>query len=124
MHSYDFVSSQNLSETLLLTSQIGPWMKAVELPTVPTKILFGKAPDKTQLEKVRSVAQNYFDAVLSDEKLSGSELIYAFLSPSPEHLKQAGTQRKKSKFSFSTFFKGYIYIVIRMSPYLIIARIV
>ncbi|XP_042890697.1 sorting nexin-25-like isoform X2 [Penaeus japonicus] len=86
--------------------QIGPWMKAVELPTVPTKILFGKVADKTHLEKVRGVAQNYFDAVLSDEKLSGSELIYAFLSPSPEHLKQAGTQRKKSKFSFSTFFKG------------------
>ncbi|XP_066961778.1 sorting nexin-25-like isoform X2 [Macrobrachium rosenbergii] len=86
--------------------QIAPWMKAVELPTVPNKILFGKVADKAHLEKVRGVAQNYFDAVLADEKLSGSELIYAFLSPSPEHLKQAEIQRKKSKFSFSTLFRG------------------
>ncbi|XP_045616158.1 sorting nexin-25 isoform X2 [Procambarus clarkii] len=85
--------------------QIAPWMKAVELPSVPSK-MFGKVADKAHLEKVRVVAQTYFDAVLSDEKLSGSELIYAYLSPSPEHLKQVEIQRKKSKFSFSTFFKG------------------
>lgn len=82
-------------------------MKAVELPSVPSKILFGKVMDKTHLERVRTVAQNYFDAVLGDEKLCSSELIYAYLSPSPEHLKQVVVQRKKSKFSFSTFFKGY-----------------
>nr|XP_053631185.1 sorting nexin-25-like isoform X2 [Cherax quadricarinatus] len=86
--------------------QIAPSMKAVELPSVPGKMLFGKVADKAHLEKVRVVAQNYFDAVLSDEKLSSSELIYAYLSPSPEHLKQVPIQRKKSKFSFSTFFKG------------------
>ncbi|XP_063882001.1 sorting nexin-25-like isoform X2 [Scylla paramamosain] len=86
--------------------QISPCMKALELPSVPTKILFGKAMDKTHLERVRTVAQNYFDAILSDDKLCNSELIYAYLSPSPEHLKQVEIQRKKSKFSFSTFFKG------------------
>ncbi|XP_042241233.1 sorting nexin-25-like isoform X2 [Homarus americanus] len=86
--------------------QIAPWMKAVELPNVPGKMLFGKVADKAHLEKVRVVAQNYFDAALNDEKLSGSELIYAYLSPSPEHLKQAEIQKKKYKFSFSTFFKG------------------
>ncbi|KAK3892859.1 hypothetical protein Pcinc_003300 [Petrolisthes cinctipes] len=85
--------------------QIAPWMKGVEVPSVASKILFGKV-DKAHLEKVRTVAQNYFDAVLADEKLSSSELIYAYLSPSPEHLKQVEIQRKKSKFSFSTFFKG------------------
>lgn len=83
-------------------------MKALELPSVPTKILFGKSMDKTHLERVRTVAQNYFDAILSDDKLCNSELIYAYLSPSPEHLKQVEIQRKKSKFSFSTFFKGYL----------------
>lgn len=90
----------------MFNSQIAPWMKGVEVPSVASKILFGKV-DKAHLEKVRTVAQNYFDAVLADEKLSSSELIYAYLSPSPEHLKQVEIQRKKSKFSFSTFFKGY-----------------
>lgn len=91
-------------------------MKAVELPSVPSKNLFGKVMDKTHLERVRTVAQNYFDAVLSDEKLCSSELIYAYLSPSPEHLKQVEIQRKKSKFSFSTFFKGYLRPKVALMP--------
>ncbi|XP_050715248.1 sorting nexin-25-like isoform X2 [Eriocheir sinensis] len=86
--------------------QISPFMKSVELPSVPSKILFSKVMDKAHVERVRTVAQNYFAAVLSDEKLCSSELIYAYLSPSPEHLKQVEIQRKKPKFSFSTFFRG------------------
>ncbi|XP_076054361.1 sorting nexin-25-like isoform X3 [Oratosquilla oratoria] len=86
--------------------QISSFMKNIEVPSVPSKMLFGKTSDKTYIDKAKAVAQNYLDTVLTDEKLSGSELVYAFLSPSPEHLKQTGTQQKKSKFSFSTFFKG------------------
>lgn len=37
--------------------------------------------------------------------MNQSEAIYAFLSPSSEHLKQTTSSTKKSKFSFSTLFK-------------------
>merc|ERR1740137_36725 len=39
------------------------------------------------------------DAVLSDDFVSGSECVYAFLIPSPEHLKIVPKQEKKNKFN-------------------------
>ncbi|XP_074847946.1 sorting nexin-25 isoform X4 [Carettochelys insculpta] len=41
--------------------------------------------------------------LLSDERLCQSEALYAFLSPSPEHLKVIDVQGKKSAFSLSAF---------------------
>ncbi|CAJ0956315.1 unnamed protein product [Ranitomeya imitator] len=41
--------------------------------------------------------------LLSDERLCHSEVLYAFLSPSPEHLKVLDVQGKKSSFSLSSF---------------------
>lgn len=41
--------------------------------------------------------------LLSDERLCQSEALYAFLSPSPEHLKVIDIQGKKSSFSISSF---------------------
>uniref|UniRef100_A0A8C3LL22 Sorting nexin 25 n=1 Tax=Chrysolophus pictus TaxID=9089 RepID=A0A8C3LL22_CHRPC len=41
--------------------------------------------------------------LLSDERLCQSEALYAFLSPSPEHLKVIDVQGKKSSFSLSSF---------------------
>ena len=80
-------------------------MKSMELPSNPTKLLFNKQTDRAQLEKIKVVSQTYFDALMNDDKLNSSELVYAFLSPSPEHLKQIIGPAKKSRFSFSTLFK-------------------
>ena len=86
--------------------QIAPWMKSVDVPTSQNKILFGKLSDKGLLEKVRTTSQTYFNTIMTDERISSSEILYAFLSPSPEHLKQPGILPKKSRFSLSTLFKG------------------
>ena len=86
--------------------QIAPSMKSIEVPSFQNKILFGKLSDKSLLEKVRSTSQNYFNVVMTDDRISGAEVLYAFLSPSPENLKQAAGQPKKSRFSLSTLFKG------------------
>ena len=44
--------------------------------------------------------------VLADQRLNKSEVIYTFLSPSPEHLLFPGTSQKKS--TFFSMFKGYV----------------
>ncbi|KAM9143400.1 sorting nexin-25 isoform 9-T9 [Pangshura tecta] len=46
---------------------------------------------------------NTGEKLLSDERLCQSEALYAFLSPSPEHLKVIDVQGKKSAFSLSSF---------------------
>ena len=48
----------------------------------------------------------WFQVVLQDEKLAHSEAVYAFFSPSPEHLKQAPSVPKRAKFSMANLFKG------------------
>lgn len=52
-------------------------------------------------EKARSVLQRYIDAILSDDKLSSSEIIYSFLSPSPKHLKTLSSRGENSSSSSS-----------------------
>lgn len=47
-----------------------------------------------------------FQFILENDHLNSSEAVYAFLSPSSEHLKQATPSPKKSKFSLSTLFKS------------------
>ncbi|KAB7500724.1 Sorting nexin-25, partial [Armadillidium nasatum] len=86
--------------------QIIPWIKSLELPSGQTKLLFTKQLDRQHLMRVRTVTQDYFNAIMKDDKLQGSELLYAFLSPSPEYLKQIMGPTKKSRFSLSTLFKS------------------
>lgn len=51
----------------------------------------------------------FLQFVLEDERLNQSEALYAFLSPSSEHLKAVvAPSPKKSRFSLSTLFKTYI----------------
>ena len=52
------------------------------------------------------------DAVLSDDRLNQSEIVYSFLSPSPDYLKKSANEKSSSKnlrdqkFHLSNFFKS------------------
>ena len=83
-----------------------PWVRKLDLPPV-TKNIFSKRSDKAASEKAWIQLQRFLDAVLEDELVTGSELVYAFLSPSPDHLKLAPEEAaKKTKFfQLSRMFK-------------------
>ncbi|KAF0304671.1 Sorting nexin-25 [Amphibalanus amphitrite] len=84
--------------------QISPSLKSAELPPLPSKSLFSKGCDRAYLERAKIKVQNYLTMVLADQRLNKSEVIYTFLSPSPEHLLFPGTSQKKS--TFFSIFKG------------------
>lgn len=80
-------------------------VKNLELPSNSFKFLFGKN-DKNSIEKAKMQIQKYLEYILEDERLNQSEALYAFLSPSSEHLKHTTPLPKKPRFSFSTLFKS------------------
>ena len=91
------------------------WIKSLELPPSNPKSIFGgirgtsnaNAANRAALERARVLVQRYLDCILTDEQLNQSEIVYAFLSPSPSHLKSGlqVTTRRNSKFSpFSNLF--------------------
>ncbi|XP_043483350.1 sorting nexin-25-like isoform X1 [Leptopilina heterotoma] len=79
-------------------------VKNLELPSQPLKF-FGKS-DKNTIDKARAQIQKYLNFVLEDDRLNQSEALYAFLSPSSEHLKHTAPSPKKSRFFLSTLFKS------------------
>ncbi|XP_051160953.1 sorting nexin-25-like isoform X1 [Leptopilina boulardi] len=79
-------------------------VKNLELPSQPLKF-FGKS-DKNTIDKARVQIQKYLNFVLEDDRLNQSEALYAFLSPSSEHLKHTAPSPKKSRFFLSTLFKS------------------
>ncbi|XP_068134800.1 sorting nexin-25 isoform X2 [Hyperolius riggenbachi] len=89
---------QNLHRKL---SECYPSLKKVQLPSL-SKLPF-KSVDQKFLEKSKAQLNNFLQKLLSDERLYQSEVLYAFLSPSPEHLKVLDVQGKKSSFSLSSF---------------------
>ncbi|XP_073463477.1 sorting nexin-25 [Aquarana catesbeiana] len=89
---------QNLHRKL---SECFPSLKKVQLPSL-SKIPF-KSVDQKFLEKSKAQLNNFLQKLLSDERLYQSEVLYAFLSPSPEHLKVMDVQCKKSSFSLASF---------------------
>ncbi|XP_044153584.1 sorting nexin-25 [Bufo gargarizans] len=89
---------QNLHRKL---SECFPSLKKVQLPSL-SKLPF-KSIDQKFLEKSKTQLNNFLQKLLSDERLYQSEVLYAFLSPSSEHLKVIDVQGKKSSFSLSSF---------------------
>ncbi|XP_053315115.1 sorting nexin-25 isoform X2 [Spea bombifrons] len=89
---------QNLHRKL---SECFPSLKKVQLPSL-SKLPF-KSIDQKFLEKSKNQLNHFLQKLLSDERLYQSEVLYAFLSPSPEHLKVIDVQGKKSSFSLSSF---------------------
>ena len=63
------------------------WVGNLDLPSI-NKTFFGKLTEKTEnIDKAKVQIQRFMDALLSDDLVSGSELVYNFFSPSPRHLK-------------------------------------
>ncbi|XP_046994876.1 sorting nexin-25 [Schistocerca americana] len=86
--------------------QLSSDVKQLELPSQSLTFLrFGKTSVKNALEKARQQIQKYLKFVLEDDRLNQSEALYAFLSPSSEHLKHIAPSPRRSKFSLSTLFK-------------------
>ncbi|XP_077158360.1 sorting nexin-25 isoform X2 [Paroedura picta] len=82
-------------------SECFPSLKKAQLPSL-SKLPF-KSVDQKFMEKSKNQLNNFLQKLLSDERLCQSEALYAFLSPSPEHLKVIDIQGKKSSFSISSF---------------------
>uniref|UniRef100_A0A4W6FUY8 Sorting nexin 25 n=1 Tax=Lates calcarifer TaxID=8187 RepID=A0A4W6FUY8_LATCA len=77
-----------------------PSLKKLQLPSL-SKLPF-KSIDQKFLDKSKTQLNAFLQRLLSDERLCQSEALYAFLSPSPEHLKVMSIQ-KKSSFSLASF---------------------
>ncbi|XP_037531338.1 sorting nexin-25 [Nematolebias whitei] len=77
-----------------------PSLKKLQLPSL-SKLPF-KSIDQKFLDKSRTQLNAFLQRLLTDERLCQSEALYAFLSPSPEHLKVMSIQ-KKSSFSLASF---------------------
>ncbi|XP_015245095.1 PREDICTED: sorting nexin-25 [Cyprinodon variegatus] len=77
-----------------------PCLKKLQLPSL-SKLPF-KSIDQKFLEKSKTQLNAFLQRLLTDERLCQSEALYAFLSPSPEHLKVMSIQ-KKSSFSLASF---------------------
>ncbi|KAG7282003.1 hypothetical protein CRUP_020108 [Coryphaenoides rupestris] len=77
-----------------------PSLKKQQLPSI-SKLPF-KSIDQKFLEKSKMQLNAFLQRLLIDERLCQSEALYAFLSPSPEHLKVMSIQ-KKSSFSLASF---------------------
>uniref|UniRef100_A0A6I8RF47 Sorting nexin 25 n=1 Tax=Xenopus tropicalis TaxID=8364 RepID=A0A6I8RF47_XENTR len=93
---------QNLHRKL---SECFPSLKKVQLPSL-SKLPF-KSIDQKFLEKSKTQLNHFLQNLLTDERLYQSEVLYAFLSPSPEHLKAIDIQGKKSSFSISSFLERF-----------------
>ncbi|XP_067374722.1 sorting nexin-25 isoform X1 [Channa argus] len=84
-----------------------PSLKKLQLPSL-SKLPF-KSIDQKFLDKSKTQLNAFLQHMLTDERLCQSEALYAFLSPSPEHLKQypqlnaVMSIQKKSSFSLASF---------------------
>ncbi|KAG9335993.1 hypothetical protein JZ751_003392 [Albula glossodonta] len=86
--------SRKLSEFQALYRKLTecfPSLKKVQLPSV-SKLPF-KSIDQKFLEKSKNQLNTFLQKMLTDERLCQSEALYAFLSPSPEHLKVIDIQK-------------------------------
>ncbi|XP_034038216.1 sorting nexin-25 [Thalassophryne amazonica] len=77
-----------------------PSLKKLQLPSL-SKLPF-KSIDQKFLDKSKTQLNAFLQRLLTDDRLCQSEALYAFLSPSPEHLKVMSIQ-KKSSFSLASF---------------------
>ena len=102
-----WICSRNVSDFHLLHKELMPyfaWVKDLGLPSANGSGLLNFRSSQTSVgsqnkaEKARSVLQRYMDAILTDDRLNQSEIVYSFLSPSPAYL----TRNKKTGESYSS----------------------
>ncbi|KAJ8262199.1 hypothetical protein GJAV_G00163640 [Gymnothorax javanicus] len=95
--------SRRLSEFQALHRKLTecfPALKKIQQPSV-SKLPF-KSIDQKFLDKSKNQLNTFLQKMLKDDRMCQSEALYAFLSPSPEHLKVMDIQ-KKSAFSLASF---------------------
>ena len=106
-------SNSQINEFHSLHRELVPyvaWVKSLDLPS-NSKSIFSRSSssNKQALDKARSLVQIYLDRILNDDQLNQSEIVYAFLSPSPRHLKSynhLSPSVKKNFAPFSNFFRS------------------
>ncbi|XP_037666626.1 sorting nexin-25-like [Choloepus didactylus] len=75
-----------------------PSLKKAQLPSL-SRLPF-KSIDQKFLEKSKNQLNKFLRILLSNERLGHSEVLYAFLSPSPDYLKGQGKENTSSLASF------------------------
>ncbi|XP_053400334.1 sorting nexin-25-like isoform X2 [Mercenaria mercenaria] len=79
----------------------GSWLKNKELP----KVGRFTTVDAKFLKDAKAQLNDYLKAIMKDERLSDSQALYGFLTPTPEYFQQPG-QDKKSGFFLKNIFKS------------------
>ena len=104
-----WVCSRNVQDFHFLHRELMPyfaWVKDLGLPSATGSglgsnggsSLLNFRSSQNKAEKARSVLQRYMDAILTDDRLNKSEIVYSFLSPSPAYL----TRNKKDGPSYAS----------------------
>uniref|UniRef100_A0A182JXB7 Sorting nexin-25 n=1 Tax=Anopheles christyi TaxID=43041 RepID=A0A182JXB7_9DIPT len=88
-------------------------LRQFDLPSNNAFKLFLLKNDRALLEKAKAQVQRYLSFILEDDHLNQSEVVYEFLSPSSDRLKQgvvtsnpSPSKKSSSKFSLATIFRG------------------
>lgn len=79
----------------------GAWLKNKELP----KVGRFTTVDAKFLKDAKTMLNDYLKAIMKDERLSDSEALYGFLTPTPEYFQQPGPEKKK-EFFFKNILKS------------------
>ncbi|ESO93906.1 hypothetical protein LOTGIDRAFT_228630 [Lottia gigantea] len=100
-----WVVSRTLEEFQALHSKlilICPWLKKKDMPSLSLNPF--KSIDSAFLEKAKTSLDEYLQAVMRDDRMTQSEILYVFLTPTPEYLQQPVAQKK-------TTFSGFVNMV-------------
>ncbi|XP_049300058.1 sorting nexin-25-like [Anopheles funestus] len=88
-------------------------LRQLDLPSNNAFKLFLLKNDRALLEKAKAQVQRYLSFILEDDHLNQSEVVYEFLSPSSDRLKQgviannpSPSKKASSKFSLATIFRS------------------
>uniref|UniRef100_A0A182LVF3 Sorting nexin-25 n=1 Tax=Anopheles culicifacies TaxID=139723 RepID=A0A182LVF3_9DIPT len=88
-------------------------VRQLDLPSNNAFKLFLLKNDRALLEKAKAQVQRYLSFILEDDHLNQSEVVYEFLSPSSDRLKQgvltnnpSPSKKPSSKFSLATIFRS------------------
>ncbi|CAH1265099.1 SNX25 [Branchiostoma lanceolatum] len=99
-----WVVMRNLSDFHALHKRLKEYRSWLRERDLPSKRWF-RATDQAFLDKARVMLEAYLNEVLADDTLCQSQVLFSFLSPSPDHLK-GSVRDKKTRFSISTLLKN------------------
>ncbi|XP_078677048.1 sorting nexin-25-like [Branchiostoma floridae x Branchiostoma belcheri] len=100
-----WVVMRNLSDFHALHKRLKEYRSWLRDRDLPSSMRWFRATDKAFMDKARAMLEAYLNEVLADETLCQSQVLFSFLSPSPDHLK-GSVQDKKTRFSITTLLKN------------------